>query len=154
MNQPSKLDVRLRRRRRLAGNRQYGLVGALGVLALLVAGVFAMGNSPDVLSTNAPFFSGGEPGPGLETGEIVYAASCLACHGVGGAGNTAAGIPALNASGEIWQKSAAEIETIILDGGHIMPGQRGLLSETEIEQLIDYLRSLWTEEQQAAFDNR
>ena len=154
MNDPSNPEVRLRRRRRLSGSRQYGLVGALGVLGLLVAGVFAMGNSPDVLSTEAPFFSGGEPGPGLETGETIYAASCLACHGVGGGGNTAAGIPALNASGEIWKMTAAEIETIILDGGHIMPGQRGLLSEAEIDQLMDYLRSLWTEEQQNAFDNR
>lgn len=151
MNERSEAELRARRRARLANNGQWGLTAGLAVLGLLVAAVFALGGSPDMLSIDAPFFSGGDTGPGLDSGEAVYASTCLACHGVRGAGNEAAGIPALDMDGEAWMKTAQELESIILDGGHIMPGQRGLLSDEEIGMLLDYLQSLWSEEQRDAY---
>lgn len=104
--------------------------------------------------------------PDLQTGQAVYELRCAHCHGYSGEGQLAATVanteqlgmhtvPPHNASGHTWKHSDQLLRQVILNGienplDHFaMPPFEGAVSETEIDQLIAYIRLWWTDDQRA-----
>ena len=79
------------------------------------------------------------------TAPATYKGKCAACHGADGKGATsvgkAMGIPDL-ASAETQNKSDADLEQIIAKGKNKMPAYGSSLKDTEINDLVQYIRSL------------
>lgn len=75
----------------------------------------------------------------------TYKAKCAMCHGADGKGDTSAGkaMGAHNfASPEIQKMSDAELESIITKGKGKMPEYGTKLKESEIKELVSYVREL------------
>lgn len=117
-------------------------------VAIIVAGaIHAAGNdrrSPAGLTTEqvAPSTTTGEESSVQEqplepTGPDLYESRCASCHGPaleGGSG------PELGPGSETVDLSDSRILSRIRDGRNEMPGFSGILSEGEIELLLDFLR--------------
>lgn len=86
-------------------------------------------------------------------GREVYARVCAECHGdqcQGYAGHP--GAPPLDDTGHAWHHPDQQIYDWIVNGklavvGEGMPALGDRLTDQEVEALIAYLHSLWTEEQ-------
>lgn len=80
-----------------------------------------------------------------QSGEAVYKAKCASCHGADGKGATPAG-KATKArdfsSDEVKKETDEEWTTIIVKGKNKMPGYDKKLSESEIKEVVTYVRSL------------
>lgn len=92
---------------------------------------------PEALAPAAP--AGATAGAGFETGQDVYDAVCMACHGTG-----AAGAPKLGDAGA-WAKymtgSVEDAYTNAINGKGAMPprGGRSDLSDEEVKKGVDYM---------------
>ncbi len=148
----SRAELIERRRRRVVRQSQTAVVAGLLVVGGLIAGIFYLGNELASQPGDEPFFPGQVPGPETLPGQELYSLMCPTCHGVTAAGNPGAGIPPLNSAGDAWQLTGSEIQTIILEGTPNMPGNADLLDPEEVGQIIEFLQTLWTEEQRAAFE--
>ena len=77
--------------------------------------------------------------------EATYKAKCAGCHGPDGAGQTAAG-KAMKVrdfhSPEVQKESDAELTDIIANGKEKMPKYSDKLKDTEIKELVVYVRGL------------
>lgn len=75
----------------------------------------------------------------------TYKAKCSGCHGADGKGNTGVG-KALGthdfASEEVTKMSDADLIKIVADGKAKMPGYGKSLKDTEIKDLVAYIRDL------------
>jgi mono/diheme cytochrome c family protein len=88
-------------------------------------------------------------GAGLASGQgnapATFKAKCAACHGPDGKGDTATG-KALGihdfASADTQNKSDADLAEIITKGKDKMPAYGSSLKDTEIKDLVDYIRAL------------
>ena len=77
---------------------------------------------------------------GLARGEALYQMHCAQCHGAEGEGN--AGFPSLQTP-HINMQSDGKLFALIQSGtGGRMPAFQEVLSEEEVVDVIDYLRSL------------
>lgn len=80
-----------------------------------------------------------------QSAAATYKAKCAGCHGADGKGNTAPG-KALGvhdfASGEVTKMSDADLITIVTDGKNKMPAYGKSLKDTEIKDLVAYIRGL------------
>jgi mono/diheme cytochrome c family protein len=79
------------------------------------------------------------------SGEAIFKAKCVLCHGADGTGDTPLGkqLQAANLrSKDIQKKSNAELHKVIHDGQANMPPFADQLSDQEIDQVIKYVRSL------------
>lgn len=78
-------------------------------------------------------------------GEANYKAKCAGCHGADGAGSTAAG-KALKVRDfhdpEVQKETDAELTDIITSGKNKMPKYGDKLKDTEIKELVAYVRTL------------
>lgn len=101
----------------------------------------------------------------VATGARVYAQHCAACHGANGEGapdwkrpNAAGELPAPphGPDGHTWRHSDAMLARMIARGWRdpfnktsrlTMPAYQDILTAAEIEAVIAYLKSLWTDEQ-------
>ena len=84
------------------------------------------------------------PGHGQDA-SAVYKAKCAMCHGADGKGDTAAGKKTGArdfASAEVQKESDADLEQITKKGKNKMPGYEGKLKESEIKDLVAYVRKL------------
>jgi mono/diheme cytochrome c family protein len=75
----------------------------------------------------------------------LYKSKCAMCHGTDGKGNTAAGKSTGAhdfASPEVQKQSDADLEQIMKNGKNKMPGYAGKLKESEIKDLVAYVRQL------------
>ncbi len=86
--------------------------------------------------------------PGLRaqgTAEATYKAKCAGCHGADGTGSTPAG-KALKTqdfhSPEVQKETDSELTDIITNGKNKMPKYGDKLKETEIKDLVGYVRAL------------
>lgn len=82
----------------------------------------------------------GESSPGAAT----FKSKCELCHGADGTGNTTLGkqLQAANLhSKDVQKKSNAELHKTIHDGNGNMPPFADQLNESEIEQVIHFVRS-------------
>lgn len=94
--------------------------------------------------------------PRLEAGKKIYQKSCQNCHGVNGRGEPAENIagtdlspaPALDDSAHAWHHSNQDIIKTILEGssqeGSRMKGWKDSLSKTDAENVLVYIKSLWS----------
>ena len=106
-------------------------------------------------------------GQRIEAGRSIYLAQCAACHGVRGEGqpdwdrpNAAGDMPAPphDREGHTWKHSDAMLYRIVRNGWRdpynktselTMPAFAQTLSPGEIHDVIQYLKTLWTGEQQS-----
>lgn len=98
----------------------------------------------------------------LARGANHFAERCAACHGPEGQGHPDwqrpsdgqfAAAPPLNGSGNDWKRTRAELAAVIKNGVRrkgdkavIMPSMQGKLSERDIEDLLNWMQSLWSAE--------
>lgn len=92
-------------------------------------------------------------------GEAVYTRHCLECHGAGGKGQPgdwrirdADGYfppPPLDDSAHAWHHPTAVLLEVIRDGSPQgqgrMPAWKGKLSEQEMQDVVVYIKSLWSD---------
>lgn len=79
----------------------------------------------------------------VSKGREKFAATCAACHGADGKGNTALGAP--NLTDRIWLHGSGEaaiIESVTRGRNNQMPAHKGQLSEAKIRLLAAYVLSL------------
>ena len=124
-----------------------------------------------VLSPLALFFiactstesSNGSAGPSqatLESGRVLYAASCQICHGDRAGVGRAPLAPSHGPQGHTWHHPDGQIMEIILDGTNVlrenmglpssameMPPFKGILTTAEAEAILSYIKMGWTQEQ-------
>ena len=91
-----------------------------------------------------------------EAGKRIYQKSCQNCHGVNGAGEPAENIagtdlspaPALNDSAHAWHHSNQDLIKTILEGssqeGSRMKGWKDTISKADAQNLLTYIKSLWS----------
>ena len=81
----------------------------------------------------------------VKEGEGIFAKSCQACHGKAGAADTAM---AKNmkirpmSSEEVQKQSKEELVKITTDGKAKMPAFKAKLSKDQIDDVVDYIKSL------------
>lgn len=102
----------------------------------------------------------------LVTGQTVYNLRCAHCHGYAGEGQLLSTVPNTeqlglhtvpphDATGHTWQHPSQLIELVVLNGiqnpleHYPMPPFEGVVTETEIDQLIAYMSLWWTDDQRA-----
>lgn len=80
-----------------------------------------------------------------DAGEKIYKAKCASCHGADGKGDTPAG-KATKArdfcSEEVKKETDEEWTAILLKGKNKMPAYDKKLSESEVKEVVAYIRSL------------
>jgi len=100
---------------------------------------------------------GFDPDPDVVTrGEQLYAASCVQCHGGPTGGQISDIPPRHNAEGHTWHHPDCLLTDIVLDGlpprqgasdDEIMPAYRGELTDAEVDAILTYIKTWWTDEQ-------
>jgi mono/diheme cytochrome c family protein len=105
----------------------------LGLLAIAVFVVMLFANKPDEGGGAA---SAGDGGPGAE----LYSANCARCHGGDGGG----GVGPQLSDGQVvaaFPEVEGEID-VVTDGRGSMPSFGDRLSTAEIDQVVEYTRTL------------
>lgn len=112
------------------------IVNVVEVLAVIAAAVFLV-----LLFTNEPD-SGGSAGGGgnASPGAVVFASNCARCHGSDGGG----GLGPKLSDGQVVKDfpDAADQITFVKKGQGGMPGFADTLSPQEIQQVVEYTRTL------------
>jgi len=73
-------------------------------------------------------------------GGTLFSQHCVSCHGESGAGGVP-GVPDFT-RGNLTFLPDSDLATSIRDGKQVMPGFRGILSDSDINDVIAYLRTL------------
>lgn len=100
----------------------------------------------------------------IAAGERIYATNCAGCHGTRGEGapnwrqrgpDGSYPPPPLDGSGHAWHHSTAWLKDMIRHGSPPgqgrMPGWGATLSDAEIDAVIAYFQSLWSDDVYAAW---
>ena len=92
------------------------------------------------------------PAETADSGAKLYTASCLSCHGDRkGEGGTGLA-PSHNETGHTWHHPDAQLKERIFNGtigfGQ-MPAFKDKLTEEEVNAVLTYIKTWWTEEQRA-----
>jgi mono/diheme cytochrome c family protein len=104
----------------------------------------------------------------VERGRTLYQANCATCHGVAGEGQPnwqsrredgSLPAPPHDATGHTWHHSDDQLLDIIRRGGQVVYGGPGFqsgmpawddrLTEEEIEAVLEYIKTLWGDEERA-----
>ena len=103
------------------------------------------------------FYPSGKNKPEISTvsqevllhGEVLYNASCANCHGIDGAGNNQARIPALNGSMHSWHHNDDYLINQIRYGNNKMPavGANENWTDADVEAALTYFKQWWTGQQ-------
>lgn len=80
-------------------------------------------------------------GSDVFAGKVVYETHCLACHGPEGEA-LVAGTPYFS-RGEGLMAADVTLIGAIKSGGNLMPGFDRIISDTEILDVVAYIRTLW-----------
>ncbi|MDA0987824.1 MAG: cytochrome c [Chloroflexi bacterium] len=99
----------------------------------------------------------------LESGRVLYAASCQSCHGDQQGIGRLALAPYHGPDGHTWHHADGQLLEIILDGTKVlleslglppsdleMPHFRGELAREETLAVLSYIKTWWTQEQREA----
>lgn len=139
----------------------YLRLGALGVVVLLAGACSAALVAPPVSTPETLRALDAET---IRNGRRVYVTNCAGCHGLNAQGaqnwqrpddNGNMPPPPQDDSGHTWRHSDRQLAEIILDGWRdpfnktpdlTMPPFRGKLSDTDVEAVITYFKSLWSDE--------
>ncbi len=98
----------------------------------------------------------------IERGARLFETHCVICHGPQAQGHpdwqtpsdgVFAAAPPLNGTGNDWKRSRIELAATIRNGvrrksdkADVMPAWKGRLSEKDIEDMLNWLQSLWPAE--------
>ena len=131
-------------------------IASFGLLVILLAACSGQSGVDRLVATNPEAY---------ESGQQVYAQYCIACHGVNGDGQFPDaplqkdetgryGAPPHNEAGHTWHHDDDLLYQIVREGGmgnpedfYPMPPFGELLSDVDIESVLFYIKTLWTEEQ-------
>lgn len=101
----------------------------------------------------------------IESGQLVYAQSCASCHGVSGEGQNPENplskdetgrfpAPPHDNTGHTWHHDDDLLIQIIREGGmgnlddfHEMPAFGDVLSDGDIEAVLAFIKTMWTDQQ-------
>lgn len=134
-------------------------LGLLLGLALLTA--CSKEDKPAPLPTSAPAVRHFEP-VSLTRGAALFEQHCALCHGPQAQGHpdwqtpsdgSFAAAPPLDGTGNDWKRSRADLAAIIRNGVKrksdnemVMPAWKGRLKDPDVEDVINWLQSLWPAE--------
>lgn len=138
------------------GTRQVGAhrvircaaIGAVWLALALIAG--ACGGSLDEPAA--------DPSDGIAQGAELYEEQCASCHGGETGGAISDRPPPHNANGHTWHHPDCLLADITLRGAaawgadpstSAMPAFAGTLTEAEVEAILSYMKTWWTDEQRA-----
>ena len=116
-------------------------VAVIGLLFVLNTQVLRIGFAADIRNPFPP------TAESVATGEPVYVATCVACHGAGGLGDGPAGVGLPKPPADLLVHVPLHSDTILFEfirdgiGAAGMPGQDGVLTEDEMWHLVNYLRA-------------
>jgi len=125
-----------------------------GLVALLLAtGCVSYGDKPAVLEDATPTPAGGPPNPepgdlsSATRGGMLFSQNCARCHGGGGRGDGPEGVnlpsrPRDLTASRMRGLTDGEIFLTIGQGRGYMPGWQTRLSEPQIWDLVNYIRTL------------
>ena len=85
----------------------------------------------------------------VNEGKPIYEAHCASCHGDARNPPPLPAAPAHTVDGHTWHHNDRQLVSWVLDGvpnGQIMPRFRGILSESEVQATIAYIKTFWTDE--------
>jgi len=128
------------------------------LLVSTVAGMAACGRQEPGSSTATTPLRQFEPAS-VARGAQLFGERCALCHGPEGQGHpdwqrpsdgAFAAAPPLNGTGNDWKKSRQELAQVIKQGVRrkadkavIMPSMQGKLSERDVEDILNWVQSLW-----------
>jgi mono/diheme cytochrome c family protein len=111
------------------------IVYGVEILAVLGAALFVV-----MLFANEPSDTSSGGTATSDPGAEIYAASCAGCHGADGGGGTG---PQLSDGSVVAAfPDAADEVTFVTDGDGSMPAFGSRLSPEQIQQVVDYTRTL------------
>ena len=130
------------------------LITGIAIIALLIG---ACGKENPESSTGAESDSAHDrrfSPESLLRGVRLYQELCAACHGPEAQGHPdwsnpkVVAAPPLNGTGNAWKRSKQEMIAIIKKGANrhgtaVMPGWSGRLSESDIDDIINWYQALW-----------
>jgi mono/diheme cytochrome c family protein len=143
------------------------LKGCLGIVITVLTLTAMMGcnrHPEDANSSTGAIPPKNMDAAAISAGEKIYGEYCAKCHGksaqgdpqwrkVGPDGHYPP--PPLNGTGHAWHHSRAVLHEIIKNGSQPgqgnMPGWGNKLSDTQIDSVISYIQSLWSDEVYAAW---
>jgi cytochrome c6 len=112
---------------------------------VLIAALFGCSNSQPATQYAKPSSHSVAPVTPLEDGHGIFMANCTPCHGRNADGDTPAGrtwhVPNLH-SPQVQSADDQVLLQIIRQGKGKMPAWGGLLSQTDMEHVLVYIRSL------------
>jgi cytochrome c6 len=109
-----------------------------------VNGKSIVGGAVVVVLAGAFSLSAGQDAAKAPAGAAIFAKKCVLCHGADGTGNTPLGkqLQAANLhSKDVQKQPDAELHRIIHDGQTNMPPFGDQLTDDEIDQVIQYVRT-------------
>ena len=131
--------------------RSSAIKAAVRVAGTLVPGVFVVAACGAVTGLDEPIAKDER----LRTGESIYAATCVGCHGGpdGSGGNSAAGTH--GPTGHTWHHPDGQLRDFVRRGkpspGTVpMPAFGDSLDDNEVDAVLAYIKIWWTEEQRAS----
>ena len=133
------------------GLRPFGMTSLLIFLSINISlkeknvnGKSIVGGAVVVLLAGAASLSAGQNAAKAPAGAATFAKKCVLCHGADGTGNTPLGkqLQAANLhSKDVQNRPDAELHRIIHDGQGNMPPFGDQLTDDEIDQVIQYVRT-------------
>ena len=84
-----------------------------------------------------------------ETGAELYATNCQSCHGDREGRGATLGASPHDQTGHTWHHPDAQLKDWVMNGklGGQMPAFQDKLSELEVDGILAYIRTWWTEDQ-------
>lgn len=104
----------------------------------------------------APSDGPAAPPPVIATGEALYAENCSRCHGFDEGGDIRDIPPPHNQNGHTWHHPDQQLSEIVLtgldfaiEGQQTMPAFKDKLSADQVQAILDYIKTWWTEDQRS-----
>ena len=137
-----------------ANPKQLGVIGALAAAATIAAcGGGDLDTSPGAAPTEPQIVAVDElpfPRGDSASGAEIFANTCAVCHGPAGNGDPGVA-PGLDSPQHAWEHPERQIREWVADGKFglrvNMPAYGDKLDEQAISDVIEYVRTLWTQEQ-------
>lgn len=138
---------------------------AFGIMLLTLGPMVGCDQSPQVSSSSTGLMhSRSYDAASLEEGKKIFALHCSQCHGKNAEGHAQwrkvgpdgkYPPPPLNGSGHAWHHSRVVLRNVIKNGSPPgqgnMPAWDGKLSDKQIEDVIDYFQSMWSDQVYSAW---